>query len=277
MIKIHTPTVSRTKAKPSNAGQRLIGKVCFITGAGGGIGRATALAMAREGARVVATDIDHAAAQDTAEAIGNGALALEHDVAEEAAWEESLKVAQRTFGGLDVLVNNAGVALGGPIADLKLEDWRWMMSINLDGLFLGTKHGIRALRRRGGAIVNVCSALATRGRPLTGAVAASKAGALSLTRTAALECAARGHQVRVNAVLPGGVDTPIFKGQGWWPDHRAHARREAHARRDIVADTPMGRMARSVEIADAIIFLASDEASFVTGASLAVDGGLTAG
>lgn len=262
---------------------RLAGKACLVTGAAAGIGRATAGAFAREGARVVLADVDLPAAEEAAEAIraetGAAVRAAELDVASEPAWEACLAAMAAEEGVLQVLVNNAGVALGGPLDQTTIEDWRWVMSINLDGAFLGTKHAIRAMRRGGvaGSIVNVCSALAVVGRPMTAAVAASKAGLLNLTKTAALECAARGLPVRVNAVLPGGVDTGIFRGQGWWPTlpGAAEARAES-ARRDILADTPLGRLARPEEIASAILFLASDEASFVTGAALTADGGFTA-
>lgn len=261
---------------------RLAAKVCLVTGAAAGIGRATAALFASEGARVVLADVDLQAAEEAAEALraaDGAARAAALDVASEASWEACLAGVLAEAGRLDVLVNNAGVALGGPLDQMTLEDWRWVMGINLDGGFLGTKHAIRVMRRGGapGAIVNVCSALAVVGRPLTGAVAASKAGLLNLTRTAALECAARGLPIRVNAVLPGGVETGIFRGQGWWPTLSGAAEiRAEQARRDILSDTPLGRLATPEEIARVVLFLASEEASFVTGAALAADGGFTA-
>jgi NAD(P)-dependent dehydrogenase (short-subunit alcohol dehydrogenase family) len=236
--------------------------------------------MVRAGASVVATDVDQAAAEETAEALreaGGTAFALEHDVADETSWQACIEGLAKRRDPLDILVNNAGVALGGPLVDTSLEDWRWVQGVNLDGTFLGVKYGIKAMRRRGGAIVNVSSVLATVGRPLIGAVAASKAGILALTRTAALECADRKYAIRVNAVLPGGVDTGIFRGQSWWPDLRADPSREADAKRDVIADTPFRRLGSPAEIANAIVFLASDEASFITGVCLPVDGGYTAG
>jgi 3(or 17)beta-hydroxysteroid dehydrogenase len=254
-------------------------RVVLVTGAAGGIGRATIVAFARAGARVVGSDLEIGDI-DNSDFSKLGAHApprfLEHDVSSRESWESALANVGQSEGPIDVLVNNAGVSLGRPIADIELEDWRWVMSVNLDGVFLGTKYGIRSMRGRGGAIVNVSSALAVVGRPLTGAVAASKAGILALTRTAALEAAARQYNIRVNAVLPGGVDTGIFRGQSWWPEHRFGSNREDEARSNIIGDTPMGRLARPEEIAKAIVFLASDDASFITGTTLTVDGGFTA-
>lgn len=272
--------MERRAESPSPDTGRLAGKLGLVTGAGSGIGRATAIALAREGARVIPSDVDHEAAEETAALIreaGGTAAGYELDVADEGSWETCLAAIAEQHGTLDILINNAGVALGGPLVDMTLDDWRWTMGVNLDGTFLGVKHGIRVMRGRGGSIVNVSSVLSLIGRPLVGAVAASKAGILALTRTAALECAARNYAIRVNAVLPGGVDTGIFRGQSWWPDLRADPSREADARRDIIADTPFRRLASPEEIANAIVFLASDQASFITGASLAVDGGYSAG
>lgn len=258
---------------------KLSGKVVLVTGAASGIGRAIAELMAAEGAFVVVTDIDAAGGRttvDTIEGVGNKAEFLQLDVADENSWQLTLQDVMSRHGQLDVMVNNAGVALGGPIADATIEDWRWVMSVNLDGTFLGTKYAIRAMRRRGGAIVNISSAIGIVGRPLSAAVSASKAGVRLLTKTAALECAAMKYNIRVNSVHPGGVDTNIFEGQGWWPNTRGRRNRKLEAREEIRRDTPLGRLGRPAEVANAVLFLASDEASFITGAELIVDGGYTA-
>lgn len=251
-----------------------------MTGAAGGIGWATVRAFLDEGARVVATDLDLGPLDDKLNDLPAAAAGrircAELDVSDEAAWAGVLGSVASQEGPLDVLVNNAGVALGRPLAETDIEDWRWVMSVNLDGAFLGIKHGIRAMRDRGGAIVNVGSALAVVGRPMTGAVAASKAGVVALTRTAALEMAARRHAVRVNAVLPGGVDTAIFREQGWWPERARPNGGEDAARASILGDTPMNRLGTAEEVAQAIVFLASDRAGFITGTTLTVDGGFTA-
>jgi 3(or 17)beta-hydroxysteroid dehydrogenase len=263
----------------SDPGKALDGKVALITGAASGIGRATALVFAAAGARIVVSDVEEEPATVVVaecEALGVEARYVDHDVSQEESWENAMSVTQEAFGGLDVLVNNAGVALGGPVVDTTLEDWRWVMGINLDGVFLGTKHGIRVMRERGaGSIINVSSATGIVGRPLTGAVSASKGGVRLLTKTAALECAARYPSVRINSVHPGGVESNIWEGQGWWPN-KPRTDREAEARADIIKDTPMARLAQPEEIARAILFLASDDSSFMTGSELVVDGGFTA-
>lgn len=249
------------------------GKVVLITGAAGGIGRATARRFAQAGATVVATDLAFDKEEnDTDETVRR----LEHDVSSEASWTEALADVIATDGRLDVLVNNAGVSLGQKLTDVDLDDWRWVMSVNLDGAFLGMKHAIPLMREHGGSIVNISSALAVVGRPFTSAVSASKAGLMALTRTAAVEVAAQKPAIRVNAVLPGGVDTDIFKGQSWWPDQSTSDEREMAARSTILDVTPMSRLASPAEIAQSVLFLASDEASFITGSALTVDGGFTA-
>ena len=249
------------------------GKTVLVTGAAGGIGQATARRFALAGATVVATDL----AFETGDGDTNANLRkMEHDVSSEASWKEVVGEVVAGDGVIDVLVNNAGVSLGQKLADIELEDWRWVMSVNLDGAFLGMKHTIPLMLQSGGAIVNVSSALATVGRPFMSAVGASKAGLMALTRTAAIEVAANKPPVRINAVLPGGVDTDIFKGQSWWPDHATSDKREHAARSTIVDVTPMSRLAGPEEIAASILFLASDDSSFITGSALTVDGGFTA-
>ena len=255
------------------------GKTAIVTGASSGIGRATAVKFAERGATVVVADVDAEGGTEVAEAcsaLSPSSLFRDHDVAQEESWIGLIDAVTDAFGGVDILVNNAGVALGGPLVDTTIEDWRWVMGINLDGVFLGTKHGIRAMRNRGGgAIVNVSSATGIVGRTLAGAVSASKGGVRILTKTAALECAARYPNIRVNSVHPGGVESNIWEGQAWWPN-KSRSGREEEARAGIIKDTPLGRMAAPEEIAEAILFLASDAASFVTGAELVVDGGFTA-
>lgn len=257
-------------------GSRMSGKVAIITGAASGIGRATARLFASEGARVVATDLQAAEAEQLVaelRAAGSEGLFLPHDVAEEAAWESVVARAVEAFGRLDVLVNNAGISTARPATEMTLEEWRRVMAVNLDGVFLGTKHAVRAMRSggRGGAIVNVSSVTALVGGPGTGAYAASKGAVCSFTRALAIECAP--DRIRVNAVLPGGVRTPIWERSEWWPEFVKQAGSEKNAWKRLVSDTPLQRMAEPEEIAEAILYLASDAARFTTGSELVVDGG----
>ncbi len=257
---------------------RMTQKVALVTGAAQGIGRAAAQLLAREGAKVVLTDVadtGEAAAREVREA-GGEALFLVHDVTDEAAWEAVVARTREAFGGLDVLVNNAGISASKPVTELALGEWRRVMAVNLDGVFLGTKHAVRAMRAggRGGSIINMASVAGLVGNPGTGAYAASKGGVRAFTKAVAVECAAEG--IRVNAVFPAGVRTPIWERSDWWPGFVAQMGGEAAAWKVLESASPMGRMAEPEEIAEAILYLASDAARFVTGAELVVDGGYTA-
>jgi 3(or 17)beta-hydroxysteroid dehydrogenase len=251
------------------------GRLAVVTGAGSGIGRATALRLARDGATVVAADLDLDAARATAREAGTGAVAVALDVRDAGAWERAF--ASLPSLPLGVLVNGAGVTGFGTVPgaqdpeSMSIETLRAVMSVNLEGVVLGCRHAIRAMRSGGGAIVNVASRAGTIGVPGAVAYAASKAAVLSVTRSVALHCAASGLAIRCNAVVPGAIDTPMWKpllGDG--PDRAARARQ-------VGADVPMGRMGTAEEVADAIAWLASDAASYVTGTELALDGGMGAG
>jgi NAD(P)-dependent dehydrogenase (short-subunit alcohol dehydrogenase family) len=257
---------------------RVQDKVALITGAASGIGAATARLLAREGARLALADLDAARGEAVAAAIRAGgaeALFLEHDVTDEAAWERVIAATLARFGRLDVLVNNAGI--GGPARppdEQGLEDWRRVMAVNLDGVFLGTKHAIRAMKRNrpkpGGSIVNLSSILGLVGGTRSGAYTASKGGVRLYTKSAALACAREGNGVRVNSVHPGYIWTPLVE--------HAFAQLEdpEEMRRKTEALHPIGRLGEPEDIAYGILYLASDEAKFVTGAELVIDGGYTA-
>jgi len=249
-------------------------KVVVITGAGSGIGRATALAFGREGAKVVAADLEAASAQATAgqiKAAGGRAESLQVDVSVAADVERMVTTTVERLGGLDVLVNNAGVFFQVPVAQVPEEQWDRLMSINLKGVYLGCKHVVPQMIRQGrGAIVNTASIAGLRGFAGYGTYGAAKGGVVQLTKAFALEVARVG--IRVNCVCPGIIETAMLdQGVAEMGLDRSMFVQLAGAAH------PMGRIGRPEEVAAAILFLASDDASFITGIALSVDGGLWAG
>jgi NAD(P)-dependent dehydrogenase (short-subunit alcohol dehydrogenase family) len=238
--------------------------VAIVTGAGSGIGREAALAFTRAGVRVVVADIAIAAGEETAQQIaasGGDAIFVRTDVTRADSVENLVKTAVSHFGQLDYAFNNAGVAQRDfvPIAELSEEEWDRVVGINLKGVWLCMKYECQALLARGGAIVNTSSIMGRTSRPNISAYSAAKAGVIGLTKSAALDYARQG--IRINAVCPGGIATPMTADP-------AMATRLAEA-------TPMGRLGEAREIADAVVWLCSPQASFITGQALAVDGGYT--
>jgi len=246
---------------------QLAGKVALVTGAASGIGLATALTLAREGAQVVATDIDPAALGVHPELV-----ALRLDVSDEAGWIEAAAQVRERFGRLDVLVNNVGILLPfQPVTALALADWRRLMSINLDGVFLGTKHMLPLMRETGGgSVINVSSIAGIRPSPNSAAYGASKGAVRLFSKAVALECTAAGDGIRVNSIHPGLIETPI------WNDLLAQAHDRDAALDGLAArSVPLGRLGRAEEIAAGILWLASDASSYMTGGELVLDGGFT--
>ena len=252
---------------------RVAGKVALITGAAKGIGREAALLLAREGAALVVTDVDVEGVRQVADEIvaaGGRSLALRHDVVDEARWDEVIAAATTEFGGLDVVVNNAGIAIGGDAETLSLDSWRKVMAVNLDSVFLGTRAGIRAMKSRGGSIINISSIEGIIGDPTLAAYNASKGAVRIFTKSAALHCANNRYGIRVNSVHPGFISTPMVDGF-FAESPAAVAAREATA-----AKHPVGHLGAPIDIAHGILFLASEESSFMTGSELVIDGGFTA-
>jgi len=251
---------------------RLSGKVALVTGAASGLGAATARRLAKDGAAVLLTDRD-LAGEDVAASItaagGQAAFRL-HDVTSHPDWAAAVEHAVQDFGRLDILVNNAGVAGGRhELMDHSYDAWRQILAVNLDGVFLGLRHaGPRIAASGGGSVINLSSILGKVGMAGAAAYCASKGGVTLLTKAAALEWAPLG--IRVNSVHPGFIDTPMVSN--------ALADREDgnEMRVALMNAHPIGRFGVPREIADAIAFLASDDASFITGAELVVDGGFTA-
>jgi len=252
---------------------KLAGKVAIITGGAMGIGQATARLFAAEGAAIVIGDIAAEAAQEMVESLltsGAQAVAYPVDVRRPDQVEQLIEEAVETFGGVDILVNNAGVALAKSTTETSLEEWERLLAINLTGPWLCARAAIPAMiRRGGGAIVNVASNAGLVGFPNLAAYCASKGGLVQLTRAMALDCAP--HQIRVNAICPGHTRTPM--GDGFVA---AQADPEAFVNEFINVQHPIGRMAEAEEVAQAVLFLASEDSSFITGSILAADGGYTA-
>ncbi len=248
---------------------RFAGRGILVTGAGSGIGRAAAQQFAKEGGRVVVVDQDEPEAEATAASIreaGGEALAIAADVSREADCRGMVERTLAAFGRLDVAFNNAGIGASGfAVADEEEVAWSRVIDVNLKGIFLGMKYEIPAMvRAGGGAIVNTASVAGLVGERGIGAYSASKHGVVGLTRTAALDYIGQG--VRINAVCPGATRTRILAN--WFQDPKVEA--------FILSRHPIGRIAEPEEIARAVLFLASDDASYIVGQALAVDGGLTA-
>jgi 3(or 17)beta-hydroxysteroid dehydrogenase len=250
---------------------RFEGRTALVTGAASGLGRATALALAREGGRIVVADVDEADGRAAAAEIGEAACFVRHDVRDEASWARAIATAQDAFGGLHAVVDNAGIVVLASVEETSLEQWRRVMAVNADGGFLGCKHAIPALLASGGgSIVNVSSAAALVGMPAVAAYGASKGAVRSLTKAVAVHCLQRGHPIRCNSIHPGGMVTPMAQGLA---EMAAEAPPIAL---ELLAKIPQSSYRGPEEVASVVLFLASDESRYLNGAEIAVDGGLVA-
>lgn len=263
---------------------RLDNKVALITGGARGLGGAMAHKMAAAGAKVLITDLLEEAGAETAEAIqneGGTAIFMRHDVTDEGQWAAAIALAVDKLGGLDILVNNAGIASDGtPLEHLSLEAWRKVIAVDLDSLFLGIKHAIPPMRERagqwagGGSIINISSIYGIVGSPGAASYHAAKGGVRLLTKAAALELAPA--KIRVNSVHPGFIETDMVREGIRKMAGAGLGIGENEMKQELTNRHPIGRMGVPVDIANAVLFLASDDSAFMTGTEVVVDGGYTA-
>ena len=248
---------------------RLGGKTILITGGASGIGLATAQRALANGAHVAIGDVDAAAGERAARETP-GLHFVRLDVTSDESWAAAIDDVRTRFRRIDGVVNSAGIFLVGDVERIPLEDWRRTMSVNVDGVFLGCRHAVRAMKERGGSIVNMSSVSGIVGGDNVVAYNASKGAVRLLTKSVALHCAKKNYGIRCNSVHPTFVDTPMFR------ESVERAREPERIRRALLPQVPLGRPAEAREIADLILYLLSDESAFVTGAEMVIDGGLTA-
>ena len=244
---------------------RVEDKVAIVTGAASGIGRGTAELLAREGARVVLTDVNEELGREAAKVF------VRHDVSDESSWQAVIEATLGRSGRLDVLVNNAGIIIVADVESTTVEQWRKIMAVNAEGVFLGCKHAIPVMRQSGGgSIINLSSAAGLVGTPPFAAYSASKGAVRILTKTVAAHCRERGDAIRCNSIHPGGIDTPMVA---------AITRARGSGISNIDELAAPGRAVgygQPADIGYLVLYLASDESRFMTGAELVIDGGLTA-
>lgn len=253
---------------------RVRGKVAVVTGGGSGIGEACALLLAREEAKVVVTDIQGSKAEAVAiqiRASGGHSIGISHDVTDELAWDLVIGRIKSEFGRLDITINNAGIGGAADVETITLAQWRHVMAINMEGVFLGTQRSIAIMKEGGGgSIVNISSIAGIVAQPMIPAYSASKGAVKLFSKSAALHCGRSGLGIRVNSVHPGYILTPMLR------NGLAHAPSPEAAKSALIAETPIGWLGEANDVAYGVLYLASDESRYVTGSELVIDGGYTA-
>ena len=251
--------------------RRLEGKTALVTGAASGIGLQTSIRLAEEGALVMMTDINLEEGLQQAEKLGANAAFLKLDITEEEEWISVLGETVKRFGHLDILVNSAGMVLIADVEQITLEDWRKVHAVNLDGSFLGCKHGVRVMKEFGaGSIINLSSVSGIIGGFNLAAYNSSKGAVRMLTKSVALHCARAGYGIRCNSIHPTFIETPMLESMiRDSPDPEK-------ARQTLVRQVPLRRIGKPDDVANMIVYLASDESTFVTGTEMVIDGGVIA-
>jgi len=252
---------------------RLAGKVALITGGASGLGANAAELMVREGAKVMLADINEELGREVAGRIGSAAAFVRLDVTSEDQWKAAIAATVAKFGALHVLLNSAGIGLTKTVEDIELEEWRRVHAIDLDGVFLGCKHGVKEIKKHtsslGGSIINISSISGIIAGANMAAYNSAKAGVRLLSKSVALHCAKSGYNIRCNSVHPTFIDTPILDR------HRKRFGAEVMAQK-FGKQVPIGRLGRPEEVGWALVYLASDESSFMTGSEVVIDGGISA-
>ncbi len=255
------------------------GKIAIVTGGASGIGAASAETLAREGAKVVVTDIDEAGGQAVVGRItgaGGEAVFMAQDVTDEARWQQVVAETERRFGRLDILFSNAGIGIICSVFDMSLADFRRQTAINLDGVFLSVKYAVPAMRRAGGgSIIITSSAAGLRGSAGLAGYCATKGGVRLFAKAVAMECAAMQDHIRVNTVHPGVIDTPIWSKVG--SGGVASRSNTPIDPQQLAAGVPTGEVGTAQDIANGVLFLASDASSYMTASELVIDGGMFGG
>lgn len=247
---------------------RVEGKIAIVTGAASGMGRADALLLAAEGAKVVVTDMNETDGQAVADSIGDNAIFLPLNVTDEDNWKAVIAKTVETFGGLDILVNNAGMIALGSIVDADLDTWRKINAVNSDGVFLGCKHAIPAMTESGGgSIVNMSSVAAIQGQSFVAAYSASKGAVRALTKSIAMYCKEQKNNIRCNSVHPDGVKTPMVV--------KVATGQDTATQEQIDEIGALGNMCDPEDVANLVLFLASQESRFINGAEMLIDNAST--